>query len=58
LNNWPQYRASFNFLLSAVEISFFNFDPETDQLTAMQQDKVQASGHAFQMWSLSFWLIW
>jgi hypothetical protein len=56
LNNWPQYRASFP-VVSRGNL-FFNFDPETDQLTAMQQDKVQASGHACQMWSLSFWLIW
>jgi len=27
---------------------------ETDQLLALQHDKVQVPGHAFQVWSLSF----
>ena len=33
-----------------METSFFNFDWETDQLLALQHDKVQASGHAYQVW--------
>ena len=39
---------------------FSVFDRETDQLLALQHDKVQVSGHAFQggAGAAFFWLIW